>query len=53
MRLEYIGFGERDAKFAYFLQIFIVAQQPFLSGLKNIILNSYRIIIKRVHYESA
>lgn len=52
MRLQYIGFGEQDAKFAYFLQIFIVAQQHFLGWLKNIILNRYQTRIKRVHYES-
>lgn len=29
MRLEYIGFGEQGAKFAYLLQNCIVAKQPF------------------------
>lgn len=52
IRLEYIGFGEQDAKFAYFLQIFIVAKQPFLGWLKIIILATYQTIIKQVGYES-
>lgn len=51
IRLDYSGFGEQDAKFAYFLQIFFVVRQSFLGGLKNIILGSSRTIINHVRYE--